>query len=149
MWPEARHQLCVFHVLKELHKHVLGAVRRLSRGLSRRGNRGRKRKPGRPPKTRAKRRGRTNKEKAAFVSKHRWLIVKRRDRMSPQERADLETMLTYLPELKTLRLFVDRLEMLFEEGQGEALAWGPTGPSWQCPNWPPPSGGFRRRSSPR
>src|SRR3954469_23963752 len=89
LWPEARHQLCVFHVLKDLHKHVLGAVRRLSRGLARRGHRGRKRKPGRPPKTRAKRRGRTNKEKAAFVSKHRWLIVKRRDRMSPQERADL------------------------------------------------------------
>ena len=124
LWPEARHQLCVFHVLKELHKHVLGAVRRLSRGLSRRGHRGRKRKPGRPPKTRAKRRGRTNKEKAAFVSKHRWLIVKRRDRMGQQERADLATMLAYLPELKTLRLFVDRLEMLFEEGQGEALAWG-------------------------
>ena len=33
-------------------------------------------------------------------------------------------MLNYLPELKTLRGFVDRLEMLFEEGQSEALAWG-------------------------
>jgi hypothetical protein len=30
----------------------------------------------------------------------------------------------YLPELKTLRDFVDRLGMLFEEGQSEALAWG-------------------------
>src|SRR3954447_10418278 len=45
LWPDARHQLCVFHVLKELHKNVLDAVRRLRRGLSRRGNRGRKRKP--------------------------------------------------------------------------------------------------------
>src|SRR4051794_8393905 len=124
LWPEARHQLCVFHVLKELHKHVLDAVRRLRRGLSRRGNRGRKRKPGRRPKGRAKRRGLTNKEKSAFVFKHRWLIVRRRDKMSDQERADLATMLSYLPELKTLRDFVDRLGMLFEEGQGEALAWG-------------------------
>ena len=48
LWPDARHQLCVFHVLKDLHKHVLDAVRRLRRGLSRRGNRGRKRKRGRP-----------------------------------------------------------------------------------------------------
>ncbi len=32
-------------------------------------------------------------------------------------------MLSYLPELKALRDFVDRLEMLFEEGQSEALAW--------------------------
>jgi Transposase len=124
LWPDARHQLCVFHVLKELHEHVLDAVRRLRRGLSRRGNRGRKRKRGRPPKARAKRRGVTNKEKSAFVFKHRWLIVRRRDRMSEQEEADLATMLGYLPELKVLRDFVDRLEMLFEEGQSEALAWG-------------------------
>jgi transposase-like protein len=124
LWPAARHQLCVFHVLKELHKGVLDAVRRLRRGLSRRGNRGRKRKPGRRPKGRARRRGLTNKEKSAFVFKHRWLIVRRRDKMSDQERADLATMLSYLPELKPLRDFVDRLGMLFEEGQGEALAWG-------------------------
>src|SRR3954449_13265619 len=123
LWPQARHQLCIFHVLKELHKHVLDAVRRLRRGISRRGNRGRKRKPGRPPKGRAKRKGLTNKEKSAFVFKHRWLIVRRHDRMSDQERADLATMLSYLPELKALRDFVDRLGLLFEEGQSEALAW--------------------------
>jgi transposase-like protein len=124
LWPDARHQLCIFHVLKELHKHVLDAVRRLRRGLSRRGNRGRKRKRGRPPKARVERRGVTNKEKSAFVFKHRWLIVRRRDRMSDQERADLATMLSYLPELKVLRDFVDRLGLLFEEGPSEALAWG-------------------------
>src|SRR3954447_16878729 len=124
LWPDARHQLCVFHVLKGLHKHVLDAVRRLRRGLSRRGNRGRKRKPGRRPKGRARRRGLTNKEKSAFIFKHRWLIVRRRDKMSDQERADLATMLSYLPELQTLRDFVDRLVVLFEESQSEALAWG-------------------------
>lgn len=124
LWPDARHQLCVFHVLKELHKHVLDAVRRMRRGLSRRGNRGRKRRPGRRPKARAQRRGPTNKEKSAFVFKHRWLIVRRRDRMSDRERADLATMLSYLPELVALRDFVDRLGMLFEEGQSETLAWG-------------------------
>jgi hypothetical protein len=124
LWPDARHQLCVFHVLKELHKLVLDAVRRLRRGLSRRGNRGRKRRRGRPPKRRARRRSLTNKEKSAFLFEHRWLIVKRRDRMSRQDQADLATMVSYLPELKTLRDFVDRLEMLFAEDQGEALAWG-------------------------
>ena len=124
LWPEARHQLCVFHVLKELHKLVLDAVRRLRRGLSRRGNWGRKRKRGRPPGGRARRRGLTHKEKSAFVFEHRWLIVKRRDRMSKQDKADLATMLGYLPELRVLRDFGDRLEMLFEEDQSEALAWG-------------------------
>lgn len=124
LWPDARHQLCVFHVLKDLHKLVLDAVRRLRRGLSRRGNRGRKRKRGRPRKSRVRRRRQTNKEKAAFVSEHRYLVVKRRDRMSEQDKADLATMVSYLPELKILRNFVDRLEMLFEEDQSEALAWG-------------------------
>jgi hypothetical protein len=124
LWPDARHQLCVFHVLKELHKLVLGAVRRLRRGLSRRGNRGRKRKRGRPPKGRARRRGLTNKEKSAFVFEHRWLVVKKRDRMSERDGSDLALMVSYLPELKALRDFVDRLEMLFEEGQSEALARG-------------------------
>lgn len=124
LWPAARHQLCVFHVLKDLHKRVLDALRRMRRGLSRRGNRGRKRRRGRPRKGRARRRGSTNKERSAFIFRHRWLIVKRRDRLSEQERADLGTMLDYLPELRTLRAFVDRLEMLFEEDQGESLAWG-------------------------
>ena len=123
LWPDARHQLCVFHVLKDLHKLVLDAVRRLRRGLSRRGNRGRKRRRGRP-KAGVRRRGLTNKEKSAFVFQHRYLIVRRRDRLRPQERADLATMLNYLPELKILRDFVDRLEMLFEEDQTEVLAWG-------------------------
>jgi transposase-like protein len=124
LWPDARHQLCVFHVLKDLHKEVLDALRRMRRRLARRGNRGRKPRRGRPPKTRARRRGLTNKEKSAFIFQHRYLIVKRRERMSPQERLDLQKMLGSLPELKVLRDFVDRLAMLFEEGQSEALAWG-------------------------
>jgi transposase-like protein len=123
VWPAARHQLCVFHVLKDLHEQVLDAVRRLRRMMSRRGNRGRKPKRGRPPKRRAKRSGLTNKEKSLFVHRHRHLIVKRREKMTRQERIDLATMQSYLPELKTLRTFVDRLEMLFEQGQSEVLAW--------------------------
>jgi len=124
LWPQARHQLCICHVVKDLHKEVLDALRRMRRQLARQGQRGRQPKPGRPRKTRAKRRGLTNKEKSAFLFKHRFLIVKRRERMSPQERLDLQKRLSYLPELKTLRTFVDRPVMLFEEGQSEALAWG-------------------------
>jgi hypothetical protein len=124
VWPGARHQLCVFHVLKDLHEQVLDAVRRERRAMSRRGNRGRKRKRGRPPKRRAKRAGLTNKAKSSFVHRHRHLVVKRREKMTRQERIDLATMQSYLPGLKVLREFVNRLEMLFEEGQTEALAWG-------------------------
>jgi transposase-like protein len=117
LWPDARHQLCVFHVLKDINAKVLEAVRRLRRQMARRGNRGRKRRRGRPAKARVKRKGMTNKEKAHYVFKRRFLIVKRRDNLTEQERDDLATMLAYLPELEALRSFVDRVYGLFEDGQ--------------------------------
>ena len=122
LWPEARHQLCVFHVLKEINAKVLEAVRRLRRQMARRGNRGRKSRRGRPPKTRAKRRGLTNKEKDRYVFKRRYLIVKRRDHLTDRERDDLATMLAYLPELATLRSFTDQVYGLFDEGQTAEVA---------------------------
>ena len=67
--PEARHQLCVFHVLKDINAKVMEAVRRLRRQMARRGNRGRKRD--RPAKSHVKRKGMTNKEKARYVFKRR------------------------------------------------------------------------------
>jgi hypothetical protein len=48
LWPDARHQLCVSHVLKDINGKALEAVRRLRRQMARRGSRGRKRKRGRP-----------------------------------------------------------------------------------------------------
>lgn len=123
LWSEARHQLCVFHVLKDVHQQVLDALRRMRRELARRGNRGRKRKRGRPRRHRGRRRGLTLKEKAAFVFQHRYLIVKRREEMSRQDRLDLETMFQYLPELRRLREFVDRVAGLFAVRQSERTAW--------------------------
>jgi hypothetical protein len=40
LWPDARHHLCVFHVLKDLHEQVLDAVRQQRRAMSRRGQPG-------------------------------------------------------------------------------------------------------------
>ena len=34
LWSQARHQLCIFHVLKDLHKEVLDALRRMQQGLA-------------------------------------------------------------------------------------------------------------------
>ncbi|MBV8265938.1 MAG: hypothetical protein JO252_06295 [Planctomycetaceae bacterium] len=113
----------IVHVLKDVHQQVLDALRRLRRDLARRGNRGRKRKRGRPRRHRPRRRSLTLKEQAAFVFKRRYLIVKRRDEMSRQDRLDLETMFQYLAELRRLREVVDRLANLFEARQSEATAW--------------------------
>jgi hypothetical protein len=67
LWSDADHQLCVFHVIKDINKLVLDAVRRLRSAMSRRGKAGRKKKRGRKgakSKAAAARRGMTVKEKA-------------------------------------------------------------------------------------
>jgi transposase-like protein len=117
LWPDADHQLCVFHVVKDINKLVLDAVRRLRNAMKRRGRAGRKRKRGRKrqkAKAASRRRGPTLKEKAQFVFRHRHLIVKRREKLTAAERDDLGRMLGYLPELATLRRFADRISWLFD-----------------------------------
>ncbi len=65
IWPHTEHQLCVFHILQDLTKEVLDAVKRLRRQQRRRGNAGRKRRPGRPRSGSSRRL--TAKDKAYFV----------------------------------------------------------------------------------
>jgi transposase-like protein len=117
LWSDADHQLCVFHVIKDINELILDAVRRMKTAMSRRGKAGRKKKRGRKgakAKAAAARRGMTVKEKAHFVFKHRHLIVTRRENLSESQRDDLVRMLEYLPELGTLRRFADRIYWLFD-----------------------------------
>jgi hypothetical protein len=125
VWPEAKHQLCVFHVLQDVTAKVLDAVRRLRRQQARRGNCGRKRRRGRPSKAEQKRRqrqGPTNKEKAAFVYKHRFLIVKRPENLDERDSKQLSQMFAYLPELRPLRSFCLAVYQLFNTEQVVRLA---------------------------
>ena len=118
LWPHAAHQLCVFHVMQDLNRKVLDAVKRLRRAVSRRGNRGRKRKRGRPSKAQQRRRNKqqkTQKEKANFVFKHRHLIVMRRDNLSEQDRRDLATMLEVSNKIKLGSLHDQQIAWVLEE----------------------------------
>ena len=118
IWPDARHQLCVFHVLKDLNDCVFDALRRLRRKLAQK--RGRRRRRGRPSKTQQRartRRGRTPKEQAYFIWKHRHLIVTRPEHLNGRERRWLSEMFRALPELRRLRDFVLRIYRLFDPDQ--------------------------------
>jgi len=124
IWPQAEHQLCVFHVLKDMNELVLDAVRRCRRELDRRGRRGRKRGRGRPKKGAQTRRQRVRlRDQAKFVYKRRYLIVKRRDRLTATEQKDLAQLVQVSPALAVLRAFVDEMHQLFARGQTEATAW--------------------------
>lgn len=118
LWPHARHQLCVFHILRDINQLVLKGVRRLARAMQRRGNCGRKRKPGRCTKKQQAVRavtGPTLLEKAAFILKHRFLIVKDTADFDKQMWDDLTTMFEYQPELRTLWQFAREVHGLFEK----------------------------------
>lgn len=125
LWPDAEHQLCVFHVLQDVNKKILKALLRLRRVLHRRGKSGRKRRRGRPRKGQNRQRNKqqkNQKEKAKFTFKRRYLIVKRRDGLTEQDQKDLATMLEYVPGLRPLREFADALQQLFAADQTEAQA---------------------------
>lgn len=125
VWPKAKHQLCVFHVLQDVTKKVLDGVRALRRGKARRGNAGRKRRRGRPSRKQQaarKRRGPSAKEKAAFVYKHRYLIVKRPENYEGKDEGHLRRMYDYLPGLRVLRSFCLEVYQLFNTDQVARLA---------------------------
>jgi len=126
IWSKAEHQLCVFHVMQDLNKLILDAVRRLRTKLGRQGRKGRRRKRGRPTKVDKRRRakqGKSLQEKSKFIFKHRYLIVTRRENLNEQEKKNLKKVMEYLPALKSLRKFADKLHRLFEPNQSEQQAW--------------------------
>lgn len=120
IWPDARHQLCVFHLLREVLDKVLDGVRRLRRGQERRGQAGRKRRRGRLSRRQQARRqrvGPSHREKAKFIGRHRFLIVKRSERLSREEWDDLVQMFRYLPELRPLWYFSQDIYRLLDDSK--------------------------------
>jgi transposase-like protein/transcription elongation factor Elf1 len=113
LWPDARHQLCIFHVLKDINDCVFDALRRLRR--KRRCPQGPKRR-GRPTKAQQRRQRyrQTRKKQDHFIWKHRHLIVTRPENLRGRQRRWLSQMFQYLPALRTLRLFVRKVYRLFD-----------------------------------
>jgi Transposase len=125
VWPAAKHQLCVFHVLQDVTNKVLAAVRRLRSHQAKRGNAGRRRRRGRQSekqKRRMRRRGPRAKEKSAFVYKHRFLIVKRTENLTRRDWDNLAEMFRYLSELRPLWYFCREVYQLFNAEQVVRLA---------------------------
>jgi transposase-like protein len=119
LWPQARHQLCVFHVIKDINECVLDAVRRLRRRLAQQGKRKKKRR-GRLSKVQKRaraRQGATKKDEAYFIWKHRHLIVMRPENLTGRDRKRLTRMFNALPALYTVRQFVLAVYRLFDPQQ--------------------------------
>ena len=115
LWPKAQHQLCIFHVLKDVNDCVLDALRRLRRQLAAQGQG----KPQRGRLSQAQKRARARqaaakRDEAYFIWKLRHLLVRRADGLSGRDRHNLSRMFAILPALRSLRDFVLRVHALFE-----------------------------------
>src|SRR5262249_58741846 len=66
---------------------------------------------------RRQRRGPTAKEKAAFIWKHRFLIVKRSAKLTEAERKERGQLFAYLPELRPLWSFSQDVYRLLDNSQ--------------------------------
>lgn len=119
LFPGVPHQVCQFHVLKEINKAVLHAVAKARREL-------RAKVPklprGRPAKARAKqaRRARQLGRRIGELFEHRHLFVARHP--TPAQRKTLRHITRGLPHLRALRSIVDEVYRLFDRRCRSATA---------------------------
>ena len=111
LWPKARHQICEFHVLKEITKAVLHALAKLRKEMTAQIP---KQPRGRPSK---KRQGQVwliawQKRQVAELFEHRYLFV--RHHVSPAQQKQLRKLTYGRPELRTLRRIMDEVYRLFD-----------------------------------
>ena len=124
-WAEVEHQLCIFHVIKEVNKLILDGVRAIKNRLKRQGNKGRKKGRGRPSKKaqqQRQRQGMTKKKQATFIWDHQYLIVRKHENLTEPDKQDLALMLTIAPDLKVFRQFNHQFYRLFQTGITKSCA---------------------------
>lgn len=112
VFPGVPHQVCEFHILKEIHRQVLQAVGTVRRQLQQtlpKGQRGRP-APGAAQKAARKKQRRQAKITALF--EHRYLFVQRS--LRPREKKLLQQITRGLPFLRRLRAIVEQVYQLFD-----------------------------------
>ena len=106
------HQLCTFHVLKELTKAVLSAVATIRKALAAEAPKLPRGRPGSKAARRAARRKKRIERKIGELFEHRHLFVRRR--LSPTQRATPRRISRGLPQLRALRGLMEEVYGLFD-----------------------------------
>ena len=111
LWPDARHQICKFHVIKEITKavlHALAVLRKELTALIPKLGRGRPSKEQQPLARKVKQK----KQRVAELFEHRYLFV--RHQLSQAQRQQLRKLTRGLPLLRRLREIMDEVYRLFD-----------------------------------
>jgi len=119
LWPDIPHQVCVFHILKEITKAVLRALAKLRKEMKThipKQRRGRPHKQDKAQTRRIKRRQR----RLAELFEHRYLFV--RHHLNAAQKKLLEKLLRGQPQLRALRGIMDEVYRLFDRRCHMAMA---------------------------
>ena len=111
VFPEARHQVCQFHVLKEITKAVLHAVAKVRKELKARQPALPRGRPSKAQQARARKAKRIQ-QRIADLFDHRHLFVRRH--LTPAQRRKLQRITRGLAHLRTLRQIMDEVYRLFD-----------------------------------
>jgi hypothetical protein len=112
VFPDVPHQVCEFHIIKELTQAILRAVAQVRKKLAAQKPAG---KRGRPATAAAKglaRRRQRLQQKVADLFEHRYLFV--RHALSLAQRRTLRRVTRGLPKLRTLRDIMEEVYRLFD-----------------------------------
>lgn len=113
LWPAAPHQICVFHVLKEITKAVLHALAKLRKELAKQVPKQPRGRPRRDKESQAKARtAKRLKKKLAELFEHRYLFVCHR--LTKAEHKVLARLVRGRPQLRALRAIMDEVYRLFD-----------------------------------
>jgi hypothetical protein len=126
LWPDVPHQVCRFHVLKEITKSVLHALARVRKDLDKQvplQPRGRPRKDA--TSQRLARQARRRKKRIGELFEHRHLFVRRK--LTKGQKKRLQQITRGLPQLRRRRAVMDEVYRLFDRRCRTETALGKLG----------------------
>ncbi|MBC8379393.1 MAG: transposase [Planctomycetes bacterium] len=106
------HQICEFHILKEINKQILKAVTQVRRELKKQLPKLKRGRPCSKADRRAARRKKKLQNKITDLFDHRYLFVQYT--LTPAEKKTLQRITRGLPSLRHLRSIVDQVYRLFD-----------------------------------
>ena len=112
IFGEVPHQVCEFHVLKEINKAVLRAVAKVRKELAATRPKLGRGRPSSPAARQTARRRQRIDEKVGDLFQHRYLFVQHQ--LTPSKRQMLSHITRGRPELRTLREIMDEVYRLFD-----------------------------------
>ncbi len=112
VFPGVPHQVCEFHILREINRQVLKALARVRRELQQTLPKGKRGRPAAGAAQKTVRKKQRIQAKITALFEHRYVFVQHS--LRPSERKILQRLTRGLPFLRRLRTIVDQVYQLFD-----------------------------------